>query len=54
MEDIHHPKGGRITRTQANEGQTDSLAMWKHKWGLQGQDITCVSPWRIQGCLRKK
>lgn len=41
-EDIHHSRGESITRTQANEGQTDSFAMWKRKWGLQGQAITCV------------
>ena len=41
-EDIHHRRGVSITGTQTNEGQTDSFAMGKCKWGLQDQAITRV------------
>ena len=41
-EDIHHRRGESITGTQTNEGQTDSFAMWKCKWGLQDQAIARV------------
>ena len=41
-DDIHHSRGESITRTQDNEEQTGSIALWKHKWGLQGQAIPCV------------
>ena len=28
-------RGESITGTQANKGQTDYFAIWKHKWGVQ-------------------